>query len=344
MAELKKVGDDLRATLDQMKADAKPEVDPADAWNDAFIKRKMKRQAELEAMLEKGEYIPKAKGNVFELSQAAKDAKEATARAQDKVDNMVEAKRVANLPIDMKTYNVIARVGRAAKMLSYSVFEHLGSAALAKYATTPMDAMMGSVLRLIPGLDKVYDGAERNGSGFRLKDEKAAWAELANPEAYKDYAKIWKTGASQSETLFGKGHETGPLTFETGIYRSHQIFKNMTKRSEEARSNSILMDWNQEHGVDLSNPETISQINTKAFNESKASVLMGDNAGMDTFKRTLSSMENSDHAGVRAVAGAIKMAFPIVKMALNFADEVTAYTAGLAKASPGIWKAISKGA
>lgn len=262
-------------------------------------------------------------------------------RTKAEIEKQIRKLELANRSNPMKTVDFVNRVRRAMILSGSATIGKLSAAALIRMASTPVEEMIGSVLKHVPGLRNVAKLATREGRGFNWEAEKTAFTRTFSKDTLDQMKKVLFTHKSDIDVLYGKDmyspHDILELPGQI-----HAMLKTPAKQNEFFRSvvHESLSEKERVKALGMT-PEQIQAhmekqstqdfINAKAFANSQRAILMGENVAVDAYKAMKNALERSGVFGT-AISKALDFEMPIVKVPANLVAEIGSYSIGSAKA------------
>ncbi len=321
--------DALAEQYKQMQRDAKPAVDPEQVALKAYKTRTMKRIADLQEMLNTGNYEKSAR-RVLKMDPEAIRLKAETERLKEAINTEIRKQELANRTAAQRGLDWLVKWRRAVILSGAQTIGKLTTAASLRQITTPLEELVGGVLSHTPYISRIAAKAPREGGGLNVRAEAAAMRQWFAKQTYMDAWDVIKTGRGELDRLYGKKHDLPPEAIEF-FGHIHGALKIMPKRAEFNRSLQKRTEWYMKNGYDVSDPVTQATLFAESYVDANRAIFMQDNA-MVTAYRMLINYARHKGTGGRAAATGLQMVMPIVKIPTNFVAETLSYAAGGAKA------------
>lgn len=329
--------DYIKDIYQKMVKDSRPAKDPEEAAHKAFKTRTLKRIADLQEMLDTGNYEKSAR-RVLKLDREELALKNKVEELKNRIDIEIAKKRLANRTKFEKFLDIAVKVRRAIVLSGIGTIIKLTTAAAIRTVTTPTEELIGLMLAKMPYISKIADMAPREGTGFNLKAEVAAIREMFSKETWGDIIDAIKTGSGQLDRLYGKKKDFPPEVTEF-FGHVHKALKVPVFRAEFYRSLQYLSDWYDKHGYDLNDETTKAKIFDGAYRNGLRVIFLSDNNLVKKHRMLINSLKNE---GIyeKTLAASLEMLMPIVKTPTNIVKEIATYGFGGVYA---IAKLIEKG-
>lgn len=226
-------------------------------------------------------------------------------------------------------------------------FVKLAAAAVSRGVVTPMEDMLGGALRLIPGVRGVAEKAPRQGGAFDWTAEQKAWV-AAFTDGLKDA--VMKVRAGQSELGAAEGGEWYSRGMQQGLVGRildlpgllHGAFKAPVERMEYTRSFLRRQQWVASNGGDPTSPTIMAQNAAQAYLDAQRSIFMNRNAVTNAWNSAIARLQQSG-AGGQALATAMRVTMPIVRVPTNIVGEVIEHALGTVTGSVRLAQAYRAG-
>lgn len=284
---------------------------------------------------------------------------------QRKFDNLLRRAEEKNKSLPWRAASLIHDFHLMAILSSLHVYPKLAAAVISRWVTTPAQAAVVSAAKaVIPGLRKIAEKAPVHGAGFDPRAEAEYFKGIA--AAPKEALNQMRQGQSNAEATFAEPKYTAEYTdfmttmadardaFKAGDYReaakvvtsfpgrthaavkefaSTPMFRKAYFLYDQAKRAELRKGGMSEAKIDaeMAKETTQAAIGAKAIGHAFEAKLQGTNRLADGINQMVSSWERGG-VGEKALALAFKTIFPIRKIPLNIAKEITSYTAGGIKA------------
>jgi hypothetical protein len=241
-----------------------------------------------------------------------------------------------------------ASLYRASILAGISVFEHLAGASAWRLVSTLFEDAFWSGARHFPGLKNLDERALIEGGGFEARAHLAGLRDTFSAQTLRDMRDKMTKGASDRQILYGgKLEHQSHFPLLDVIGHSHDAIKTPLERYAYARAyvrgnknlrKSLARQGKDADAVDRSMATDSAQamLNLKAYEESQAAKLQGNNRLVNEYNALLKKAEASGDFGA-LVAGLARIETPILKIPFNYAAESFSYFPLIGTA-----KAISK--
>ena len=273
----------------------------------------------LQDQIDKGDYTKKPRVKL-PLPPDVVKLKEQAERLKQDIDNEIYKQERKNWSTYRTALHYLAEARRFMILSGYHVFGKLGGAAVTRVLTTPIEALVPAVARLVPGIRYFAKRAPRHGR-FDVSAEAKGLAMLVSGEPYKQaWAKL-STGKSSLDIA----EKSKRLEFQTKLDKIlgvtgklHGFIKEPVRQSEYKRSLEYRIDDAIKNGIDPTDPLVLSSIDMLARMDGNAAIFMNDNLLTKTYRGLIHGLEDRGH---HTMATALKVAMPIVKVPMNIAKE-----------------------
>jgi PBP1b-binding outer membrane lipoprotein LpoB len=334
--------DDLKKQYKTLVDSLKVPKDVEEAKRAAYSAHLDKVIADLERKLDTGDFSKKPV-NKLKLDPATAAKKEKADRLRAKIEGKIKEQYKNNRSLPEKVKDTVVEIARFTLLTGVGTLEKLTMAAASRFGISPTEAVMGSLLEIIPPLKEIGKGAYREGGGFRLSAEAARMRSIWEHGQTDDAVKIWKDGLSKLNVQYGDHKIASQLTVLASIGRLHKILKNPAHVGEFAASVDYITAGYERVGFDVSDPLVQALIHAQAHLEADRAILMNPNMLSNLPKIVMRTAHDQGGFYAKAAVALSQVEFPIIKMATNYANEVLSYTAGGLRAVPGLSKAAIKG-
>ena len=224
------------------------------------------------------------------------------------------------------------------------VVPKLLSAATAKIAVTPLEELAGSVLRHIPGIDRIAAMAPRHGAGFTLGAEREGLRGAFSKETMRGARDQVVQGHDALDELYGdKAYKTQEWTNFMGNIHSalkepamlNEFYRSYFHRAQHERARVIGEGMNPDQAdAYMQRPSTQAMIGAKAYADGAAAKMQGKNQFADAIDSALRTAKQQG-GPMAGLAKLFEIVFPIRKVPLNIVKEITSYAVGGVKAGIG---------
>jgi hypothetical protein len=341
---------DLR---DQLKAArTKPKPDAEQAKNERRQKELQKQLDKAKEQLATGNFEkgPPRAPIVYNAQTQALQAEVKLAKRE--VEKTIRKLEHENRPKWQKVADFGLALQRAMILSGLQTIWKLNAAVIGRLVTEPLENIVGSAVRHIPGISYIATQAPIHGGGLSPSAEMAA---LRNTFSKETGREVWRTlwGDSHLEAEFGEPHPSDHPYFDW-VGRAHGAIKAPAKINAFYRTSAILADYYRnvflaqgmtpsEANAALSTPTMMTQIGTMAYAEGQRAILLQDNWSVDFVTKGMQSLQNSDNPIAVAFGKALKALLPVVRVPANVVSEAALYGAGAGRAAIEIGKVLSKG-
>lgn len=336
-----------RAEYEELKA-----IDPTqrqlthEKWNAQYRARLAKREAELLERLAKADYTARARRPSMMMDEASRIARAAVEEVKARFRADVQKYEYARRPAVVKAADFMAAWVRTGVLTSMHVFEHLTGAAISRLVTIPLEQVVG--YGLSKAMPRLAAAAPRHGVpslGGLLRAEAAAQTR-AWTEGLRGSGRLLLNKRTTLD-LMHEPHGVPPRWYEY-FGSLHQAFKNPIFEGEYARSYQARTEHALRNGVNTANPLEHFRLSNEAFVDAQHAVLKQDNRIVKAQKAMLQSLEKRDKDGNVSVgplllATGIRLELPIVKIPMNYVQEISEHVTGLATGGVRAARAYHKG-
>ena len=276
-----------------------------------------------------------------EVMEAIADRERLRMQADDYVRKMSESRRTTAYRAMKRTADVM----RSGILTSPVVFVKLLMASAWRLGSTILEDMAGAGLNMIPAYRRIADMAPVEGGGFNAAAHEKGFGGMFSRETWKAIKDKLRKGASDRQAVYGEGHVTSNA-LDTALAmpgRSHDAIKTpleqyayyrAAEREDSNMRRALRAAGKTPEEIDhvMSTDSIVAAINARAFAESKAAKLQGDNKVVDAYNNMLASAEKSGDVGAFA-AMLFRFETPIVRIPANYAAEIGSYVGGGIKAA-----------
>jgi len=206
----------------------------------------------------------------------------------------------------------------------------LSAAAMTRQVTNPLEDLVGELLQIVPGINRLSAGAPAEGGGLNVRALSAQYAEWFRKQTWMDSYDVLMTGKGELDRLYGNKKNFLPPSAMEFFGRLHGTFKNPVKRAKFASALQKLTEWHMKQGIDTSDPMVQAVILSRAYVEANRDIFLQDNAAVKVWRSGLRQLRTYGAVGKIAATGA-EVLNPIVKIPSNFVSELTDYAFGFVK-------------
>ena len=338
---------------------------PKNVRRQAFGERK---SADLKRRIKEGDF---SKGTRYkpvydETTLASEGRMNALQRQFDYLKRQEEMKNQSRA---MKVGSTIHSTHLASILSSIKVYPKLAAAVIGRYGGHALEQATGAIAQHIPYVRRAFDAAPSQkvtlaGEGQYLRgigrsfknakdqllrgysdiDAKYGGRDTITDE-YTDYAGSLYGGVGDAiregryldavrgiagGTARAIGRTHGTIKEFASTPKFYESYSNIASHMvKELRNQGLSEDQIQDY---MSRKSTDMLIGTKAYLNGLEDKMQGKNALADGINSMLVRWDTSDNAGLKALSLAFQTAFPIRKIPMNIAKEVTSYTGGGIKA------------
>lgn len=308
--------------------------------------RLTKELDQLRADLTAGNYTKaKRPASTLAYDKEANDLRAARDTARDEIEQIRIRMEHENRSGGQKFLDAAVGWRRAILLSSIQTLAKLTAAATARNITTPIEEIIGTGLRVIPGVRAISKRAPRHGRGFNPKAEAAALMTIVNKALYGPEGKIseaairtLKTGRTKLDIVYGGKKVALDPEFIDWFAHMHGALKTQPKIAEFQRSFVQNTDWAYRESIKkgatpdeaqalVASPDMQIEIGMRAYVDANRAILMQDNAAVTLFQMINGWLSNRGPAGKLASAG-LRFVFPIVKVGTNYVIETSDIIAG----------------
>jgi hypothetical protein len=337
--------------VDLQKRLADSERKPPKTLSENRVTRITKQIAELQGKIARGDYSKEVR-----TRQPHDDVTFGLLQQRDKlaqkVDNEIRRIGYQSQSKSARAASMLIAFKRAMWFTSSHTLGKLSAMAMARTVLTPAERAVSSVMRLIPGLSRVYARAPVEGGGLNLRAEGAALKGQFSMQTVRDTVDHLKTG---SDSLTRENGKTYPNDHPILAIPQHihgaikvNVVRNAYFRTVQTLGDFYRKQWASEGmtpaeiDARMESPITQAMIAAKSFAEGQRSISLQDNR-VAAWWSGLLRKARKDGGGAAFLANVADFEVPVVKVPTNIADEVASFAGGAVKAAPLIIKAIREG-
>jgi len=240
-----------------------------------------------------------------------------------------------NEPQSKKNMRKFLKIQRSILLSSIAGAGKIATSAGYLMMTKPLEELAGSVLRHIPGIKKIAEGAPREGGGFNPRAEALAITKIFSSKTkladgtevsttLNDLKRIWQGNKGELETSFSK-KVVSPQEHDF-FGQIHAMLKYLPKQSEVYRSMEIRFEHAIKNGEDISDPSVYGRIVSEAVIDGNRTIFMGENMVVGGYKSIINYFDREDKSGTTSTV--LRFLFPIVKVPSNYIKSSAEYLAG----------------
>jgi hypothetical protein len=209
---------------------------------------------------------------------------------------------------------------------------------------------IGSQIAKFPGLSKIAAMAPREGRGFSLEREKAAFMSEYGQGMIDAVQRLKSgTGLSPLDIQHGTRQAAYPENWRGKLGKwldyvgvVHAAVKDSAVRSEYTRSFLSRLDWRAAHGLDISQPESIAHASMEAYINSARAKFQQSNWLVDKMNNFFAAGKNAT-LGQRALNIVGTTLLPIRRVPTNIVAEAFEYSFGSVTGGTKAALALKKG-
>lgn len=316
LAQLKQEREYLRDSIQ-----SKPDPLNSDQRALAQVKKNLiKRTAELQDKLARGDFSTKPRRNVV-LDEEAQKFKAENARAKQAYQLGLQKDQLANRPAWAKGLNLVSKWFRAAALSSPVTFAKLAMATVQQGLVHPLDEMAGSIYsKVIPALDKK---APVQGGGFSAAMSAKAisdgiikgWGDL------RDTLSKAKGFKSDLDAIYGKNGLSPEALEFFGLL--HGAEKAPLKRALFSYAMEKQTAYALKNGLDVTDPGVQARMGMEAYKYANRGIFQEQNWVSDMYSRALSRLSEKNKITGRpsilltGAEAALRSALPVTKVGTN---------------------------
>lgn len=221
----------------------------------------------------------------------------------------------------------LTRLRRAFVLSGPQTVAKLAAAGQEQMLLTPLQDVIGSALRQIPGLSRIMALAPREGGRFSATAEGRAWG-AAYTDGIKDAWQTVRTGTSELQLLHGD-QRTQPRDWIDMVGELHAALKAPVKRAEFTRSLLRRIEQGAAQGRDVTSPAALAEMGAQAYQDANRAIFMEDNAVAQLWTRATASLTRPEASGgAKTVGYLMKAALPVVRVPTNIVAQTLEYAFG----------------
>lgn len=301
------------------------------------VKAEVERRTGVEGM----DARPKKEGPAFQYSPATQKLMEERDALRAEVDTAIQRAEYANQTPIARAADWLLATRRAILLSGTHTIGKLGSAALTRIATTPIEEAAGELYRHLPVLRTIAKQAPREGGGFSRAAEREAMARTFSKDTLKEMGEVIRTGHVGRTAKF-KAEHFSPNEWQEVPGRIHaalkkpaernEYFRSLVVRGEHARKDLTAKGFSEaEIERTMNDPVAQLALQTQAFADSQRAILMAPNMGAEMVRALINTAkrQKGERAGAGQVLGRVlEYEMPIVRVPFNIAKEIGQYSLG----------------
>jgi len=312
---------------------------PQNATRRAALERDIER---LKSRMASGDYA-KPKRARYQYSDETMALLAERERVKQQLDHDIRMLDDSRRTPLFKGMKLTTGIMRDAILTSPTVFAHLlGASGWRAVSTALEDAIGGALHATSKRYRAISDLAPTEGGGFNVRAQADALRGAFSKETLKAMRDKLVKGSSDRQALYGESH-TPDYWFLGYPGRAHDMIKTPIEQHAFYRS-VTRQETNMRRMLEKSgrSPEEIDRvlatdtvstaIEARAYADSQAAKLQGNNKVVDAYNNGLRMLEKSGDWGA-AFATMLRFETPIVRIPANYIAEVGSYLAGGAKAA-----------
>ena len=340
---------ELQQRMDGIRTQLRQELKNPEAQRNTTRQAALQRQIEdIQRRITSGDFS-KVKRAPFTYNEDTFKLEVQRNRLQRQLDTLALKREQAQKNPVTRFADFLIKLHRFNILSSPRVVPKLLSAATAKIAATPLEELAGSVLKKIPGIDRVAAMAPRHGAGFTAGAEREALHGAFSRETLQGMKDQVLHGHDALDELYGdKLHKTQEWTNFMGNIHSalkepamlNEFYRSYFLRAQHERARVIGEGMNPEQADEyMQRPSTQAMLGAKAYADGTAAKMQGKNAIADAIDSALRTAQQQG-GPTSALAKLFNIVFPIRKVPLNIVKEISSYAVGGVKAGIGAatWK------
>lgn len=301
------------------------------------VKAEVERRTGVEGMAAR----PKKEGPAFQYSPETQKLMEERDALRAEVDTAIQRAEYANQTPIARAADWLLATRRAILLSGTHTIGKLGSAALTRIATTPIEEAAGELYRHLPVLRTIAKQAPREGGGFSRAAEREAMSRTFSSDTLKEMGEVIRTGHVGRTAKF-KAEHFSPNEWQEVPGRIHaalkkpaernEYFRSLVVRGEHARKDLKAKGFSDaEIERTMADPVTQLALQTQAFADSQRAILMAPNMGAEMVRALINTAKRQKgaSAGAGQVLGRVlEYEMPIVRVPFNIAKEIGQYSLG----------------
>ncbi|MFA4904830.1 MAG: hypothetical protein WC600_19070, partial [Desulfobaccales bacterium] len=319
--------DRLRKVYQQMVKDAQPTIDPEVAALRRYKAYLLKRDAQLQNMLDTGNFEKSAK-RVLNLDPEANRLKANVEAKKHQIEAEIFKRKMEARSTLSKGLDWGFKFRRGVILSGVGTLGKLAAAATMRQISTPLEDFVGAAVRMVPYMKPMFSLAPTEGGGINVRAEAAGFVQWFKKQTWQESWGILKMQPTELELLYGKHRPHLPDSWLDWFGHMHQALKNPIKRVIFYRTLQRRTEWAMNHGIDMTHPANIMAVSTAAYLEGNRAIFMNDNFASKAFFKLIRELKATGQPGLQTLATALQFLMPIVKVPTNFTGEVLSYTVG----------------
>jgi hypothetical protein len=329
---------DMQAELEKLKAQAH------EVTKNIARERVLNKQSD--AYREKiatGDTTPFPKRNKPQYDERVNAALAERNRLRKKVDQLIEKGRKANRSLPEKIADGAIKLQRLFILSHISALQKLPVAAIVRIVSNRMEEGVGSVIKHIPGVNKIAERAPRHGAGLSFQADVVEGARGIGDALRKGMKDQLLKGGDEIDAIFGS-KEMGSEEWANLSGRVHsmmkepakldEFYRSFYKRSQHAKAEYMKRTGasEEEAQAHVDQPAMRYLIGEAAFKDAKEAIMQGDNAVVDAIDSGLRQLSASSTGG-KLFEKLFNVMVPIKKVPANIVKETSSYAMGGIKAA-----------
>jgi hypothetical protein len=305
-----------------------PNKSPEEISLQAFKTRTANRIADLKERIAQGDFTKETRKPI-QFDEEALKLKAENERLKNEFKAGVERDRLSNRSKAQIAFDTFLKWRRGFVLSGIRTLGKLTDAAILRMISGPVEDIVGSAIgKVVPSL---ASKARLEGT-FRPSAEVKGITE-ALTKGMKDAWETLTKGESSLDVVYGKTRVMD-RSFVDFFGRLHGALKAPVKRAEFERAFQKLSLFDQEHGIDITDPLVQTRNAIEAYRYANRQIFLQDNALVSAYKAALKTLETKKgetgkpSPGSQAIAGTAKLLLPIVRVPTNLVAETAEYAVG----------------
>lgn len=203
----------------------------------------------------------------------------------------------------------------------------VGTSSLLQLPAATLKEVMGSALRMVPGIKTIAEMAPIEGKGFQGDVEKSALS-AAGKQGWKDAKDIITKGQTELDVMYGNKNRPWSWLDIFGLF--HAAEKAPAVANQYERAKLKIIDAEKAAGRDTTSPAALDRIQQRAYDESIKAKYQEDNALVDAFRSAVNNLKRPDRSvGAQAIGRGLDLLMPIVRTPTNIIAQTLEHVGGL---------------
>ncbi len=338
--DLKAKRDEAKAHYEHLKDLANPKLSPEEIALKQYKARTEANIKRLERRAATGDFS-KRKPAEIKLDEEAQKLKARYEQAKLNERRRVKQKELSERTRLRRYGDTLIKWQRGFILSGIKTLGKLATAAFYRLASTPIEEAVGGILGRLPGLNRIAEGAPREG-GFSLRAEAKALTE-GFVKGMRQFGQVIRTGKGDIDLAHGKIHaydlDKSVMDFFGHL---HAAFKNPIKEAEFSRAFEKRMRHAIDSGLDGTDPAVQMKVAAAAYGDAKGAIFMQDNAVVNGINAAIGTWERGGTTPY-VLAKLTRAIIPVMRIPTNYVVETGLYVGGLATGSAKFASALLRG-